>query len=1217
MNLIAHHNSYHRIDYSIVFNRVGIIVLVWIMGPVLAVAQQLDTSTLETHYEIDTSTVDWKTLTDSSRKNLLFHVVEFQGAGKDTTYYLNHTNIVVGSETVQAGSVLFHRGLEYSIDYTSGSLQFRIPIPVDIKLRVTYLHFPFGLKTIYRNRELFYKDVLDTGGQKSGRQLKVRRTGPADDKLETSEFTGSGSITRGFSIGSNQDFQLNSSLNVQMTGKVGDDVTIEASLTDENTPIQPEGNTQKLEEIDKVYIEIRKGQQLKAVFGDFNVQQSRSTFAKYNRKLQGITTEIRKPNFEGGFTLATTRGKFSTNTLVIQEGVQGPYQLFGASGEQDILVLAGTERVWVDGDALVRGETNDYVIDYSAGEITFTRKRLITSESRVVVDFEYSDEVFRRDFFATDFQANLFMSRLKLGGVLAREADDKSNPINLDLDPATIDSLSRLDDDTLQLGGNVAFVSGAQKTGVGQGRYVKRIDPAGTDSIFVFVGSDSIGNYNVRFTDFGFNRGDYERGNILGEFVFVGRNEGSFLPLVPLSLPTSTIVGALFGEWQPRKNITVNAELALSQFDLNTFSSSNLQGQALNLNTTISRQQISVGKRAFGEFDFTGRVRRLDSTFKEIDRLNHSEYNRTWNIRSNSGFATNQSSFGQEEQLIETNLAYRPVKTLQLETFYGDLQRGKDVLQSQRYGGGLKTLDEKYPLVNYRIELVNAEDKEQDHIESDVQRQSLNSSYAFWKVKPGFDYEDEVIESQTMDSSFGTSYFTYRPRIEIIKLKYISLGALYEHRTDKRQNSRVDSLAGIVSVSTTQSYNWRLQNWENLTAVIAYTRRKKEFKGHFKTGQNLDKLTNLVSSNIDYTPWRRALNVNIQYQAADERVQNRKIQFIQVQPNTGNFVQAAPDSFVQVLQGEGDWIQGVIRSGAFTPIVELRAGLRVRFEPARLLSTSTSRPRRSRQSDPVQRESIWTRILRNLSTDSFLRLEESQQDPGFSFYTLNLSKYQDKDRTIRGNFLFRQDVHGFLTSRDVLLRVRFELQKNLSSLLTDGFEQRRRELHSVRTKYRFAPKWAFESDASVESHSRTSTIAAGSLGNNFDIRTFTGEPALSYFPNASVEIKNKLKLSTAKDQVSMTRVSTFGWLPELIYSWRQKGRAVTSLELTRLTQSRESAVLPFELSQGNRRGINARWRFTAQYRISNHINASLNYQGRKEPNQPAVHLGSAEFRAFF
>ena len=183
-----------------------------------------------------------------------------------------------------------------------------------------------------------------------------------------------------------------------------------ASVSDDNLPIQADGNTNKLQEFDQVFIQIYNDR-FKMIVGDFWLYKPQGYFMTYKKRAQGLslnyqwnedTAKVWNTQLSG----ALSRGKFQRQIIQGTEGNQGPYRLRGAENEPFIIILSGTERVYIDGQLLERGQQFDYVIDYNTAEVIFTTRNQITKDSRIVVEFQYSDQNYARSLVQTSTTYN-------------------------------------------------------------------------------------------------------------------------------------------------------------------------------------------------------------------------------------------------------------------------------------------------------------------------------------------------------------------------------------------------------------------------------------------------------------------------------------------------------------------------------------------------------------------------------------------------------------------------------------------------------------------------------------------------------------------------------------------------------------------------------------------------------------------------------------------
>ena len=200
----------------------------------------------------------------------------------------------------------------------------------------------------------------------------------------------SGSQTFGISVGSGRDITPNQELRVNVEGKASENIGVLAMLSDQDLPIQPEGTTENIQDIDQKLIRITHPN-MRGTLGDFEGSLGPSEFIFFPRALEGVQVE---GDFKWvDFHLIPSAIPKGQSTSLVLRGEEGRSEYRLTVDGQYVIVKAGSEIVWLNGERMRRGENNDYVIrEYGDPIVEFNSKHLITSNDVIRIDFEYIPE---------------------------------------------------------------------------------------------------------------------------------------------------------------------------------------------------------------------------------------------------------------------------------------------------------------------------------------------------------------------------------------------------------------------------------------------------------------------------------------------------------------------------------------------------------------------------------------------------------------------------------------------------------------------------------------------------------------------------------------------------------------------------------------------------------------------------------------------------------
>lgn len=1111
-------------------------------------------------------------------------------------YYISSIAVLYGTEIVSLNGKALSKQ-EYSFSYNEGylSLNEKMNAVPGETLVIRYQTYITGLKKEYKKRSLLI--IKDESGNTQQKIAVKEKSASLSESVFGKGIQKSGSLIRGFEVSSNKDLTLNSGLRLQLSGRLSDDIEIVAALSDENIPIQPEGNTEKLNEIDKVFIEVKHKNAI-GTFGDYELKVNSGEFSKFTKKLQGLKGEFFFGDFQGSVAVASSRGKFNSYTITGKDGNQGPYQLYGANNENDITIIAGSEKVFLDGIEMKRGENNDYIIEYSSAQITFTSKRVITSASRINIDYEYTDQKYERNFFGLNLAGKFLDDKLKIAFNYFRESDDPDNLIDYSLseDEKTILQQAGNDQDKASVTG--VSIAEADSLGNIQGSYIKA-DTTISGSAYVYyiyAPTSSKAIYDVVFSYVGAGEGDYSRVT-LGQYKFVGIGGGSYMPIKYLPMPELKQNANLVIESAFSKNTNLSLELAGSLYNPNRFSLQDVtqKGLAGNFVFELKPIQINLFEKDFGKISFNFRERFLQSDYTSIDRINSVEFNRDYNV---------SSSVEGDQELREINLNYFPSEKITINSKYGMLKTGND-FESNRYVAGAKYNNPEGSSLEYSVDYVSADNLSYS---SKWDKQNGKAYYTFGSIRPGIEflYEEKREGNSGNDSLYSSSliYVEAAPYIELVKIQGFEIRGQVSFRKESFP------IAGVMqkqSDAFLRTVKIVFRPSSEISSALNLTLRNKNYTDAFIQKGYADNETFLLYSQNKFNFYNGALTGDLYYEAATEQTAKLQKVFVKVVKGTGNYKYLGDenengvsdeDDFA-LTSYDGEYTLVTLPTDELYPVVDLKTSSRWNVDFSKILKG----------------DNLISKIFKPVSSETSVRIEENSKTTSIKdIYLLNLSKFLNDSTTISGTNSFQQDLFLFKNEKDISFRFRFSEKRTLSQY-SAGIEKGFANERSIRIRFQMVEEISNQTDYSIQNDNYYSASASSRIR---EINKNELSADFSYRPDNNIESGFKIKVGKSIDRYPSKPTELFfnSQVFRINFSFVGSGRLRVELERSEFVTG-SSNTLPYELTNGNSIGKNYYWRFYFDYRLSANFTATVNYDGRALGENSVIHSLKAEAKAFF
>lgn len=1124
----------------------------------------------------------WCTFAKAQDNSSLYKTIEW--SQETPVFYLPKTPLNNSFFEIKDATNSLLSPSAYTVDYNENSIVL-VSTSIVFPLKIKYLELPSFLST-----PISYYNTNRIVPNEAG-ELRFKHQDKKDTQFIPFEgLNVVGSLSRGITVGNNQNSVTSSNLDLQITGKLSESIGIRASIQDNNLPLQYGGYSQKINEFDQLFIELFTDDwSIRA--GDIALENRKRRFLNFSKQVQGLSSKFNFENTQSKTTVevaaALVKGQYTRSTFKGQEGNQGPYKLKGNNGELYILIVSGSEKIYINGLLLTRGENNDYIIDYNSGEVLFTTKFPITSEMRIEIDYQYTDRNYTRFVGYGDIQHQ--RKNWSAGISVLAETDLKNQPLQQSLSKEQIDILKEAGNNTEKMIAPSAYRDSYSENKI---LYQKLISTTGIE-YFEFSTNPDAELYQVAFSFVGANKGEYilKSDQAIGKvYEYIapinGISQGSYSPIIRLVAPIKTTIASFNAQFNPSEKTNIEAEVAISNYDANLFSPLDNQQNKGWATTLKGKQRLWTGEKS--QFNFFTDIQFIHKDFHSLENLFSSEYYRNWNVYQTKA---NQS-------IIAGGLEWTIPSSITLSYHFEQLNYGNN------YDGHKHRLNVDWKDENWNIQSQNSVMQSTSirqnttFIQNNLQaKYSWKNNYTGTKIY--FEQNKEEDKSTSLLSPLSHRYTTSDFFIgkNFDKQRYVEIGY---------QLGINDSLQNNTLKDFSRSNTFYIKTQLVKTDVSELNMQVNYRTMHYR--ENNLKTEQTVNSIITYNDqfFKGLLQTNTYYEISSGSIAQQEYTYLEVEAGLGQYmwidynqngIQELEEFEIATSPDVAKYVRLYLPNQVFLPIYQNKMTQTLGINPAALWKNSTGIQRFIAHFYSQTSYAIDRKDLKSGNTFSIDPLRSiSKETVGLS---KNINTYLYYNRGIKKHSV----TYGFLNTTN-------------KNLLSFGTTETSIKAHSLSYNHLIQKTWLF--DLSTQKSKQT-LYSSSYSSKNYELKIQEIEPKISYLfsdqTNLNIFYNYKYKNNTTGDLESMHQ-HQFG-----IAALMSNPKIITfNGEISFFSNKFEGnsySPVAYQMLEGLQPGKNITWRIMLQKNITNYLDINLNYQGRSNESTPTIHTGNIQLRAFF